>query len=258
MSPAPWTITPAPLTVTATSTSRTHGAANPVFTFTSATLLNGDTIGSVTEGTAATVGTGVGTPAITISAAVFSAGSAGNYAITYVPGTLTITPAPLTVTATSTSRTHGAANPVFTFTSATLLNGDTIGSVTEGTAATAATGVGTPAITISAAVFSAGSAANYAISYVPGTLTITPAAPTVTATSTSRTYGAANPVFTFTSATLLNGDTIGSVTEGTAATAATGVGTPAITISAALFSAGSAANYAISYVPGTLTITPQH
>ncbi len=257
--PGTLTITPAPLTVTATSASRTYGAANPAFTFTSATLLNGDTIGSVTEGTAATVATGVGTPAITISAAVFSAGSAANYAISYVPGTLTITPAALTVTATSASRTYGAANPAFTFTSATLLNGDTIAkqAITEGTAATVATGVGTPTITISAAVFTAaGSAGNYTITYVPGTLTITPAPLTVTATSTSRAYGAANPAFTFTSATLLNGDTIGSVTEGTGATVGTGVGTPTITISAAVFTAGSAGNYTITYVPGTLTITP--
>ncbi len=177
--------------MTATSTSRTYGAANPVFTFTSATLFNGDTIGSVTEGTAATLGTGVGTPAITISAAVFSAGSAANYAISYVPGTLTITPAPLTVTATSASRAYGSANPAFTFTSATLLNGDTIGSVTEGTAATVGTGVGTPAITISAALFTVGSAGNYTITYVPGTLTITPVTLTVTGSTQAMQSGAA-------------------------------------------------------------------
>ena len=43
-----------------------------------------------------------------------SGGTAANYAITDVSGTLTVSPAPLTVTANNQTRAYGAADPTFT------------------------------------------------------------------------------------------------------------------------------------------------
>mgnify|MGYP003694452849 CR=1 FL=1 len=74
---------------------------------------------------------------------------------------------------------------------------------------------------------------NYTIAYVDGTLTVTPAALTVTATNKTRTYGAPNPAFTASFAGLVAGDTVsslgGALTFTTTATTSSAVGTYAIT-----------------------------
>ena len=98
---------------------------------------------------------------------------------------------------------------------------------------------------------------NYSISYVNGQLFVTPALLTVTANSTNRIYGAANPAFTATYGGFENGDT-----------AAVLSGTPSLTTSATAGSqAGnygiiatngtlSAANYSFNFVNGQLSVTP--
>ena len=53
---------------------------------------------------------------------------------------------------------------------------------------------------------------NYVITYVPGTLTITRAALTISANSAARVAGAPNPVFTATYAGFVNGDTPAALT----------------------------------------------
>ncbi|WP_202185052.1 MULTISPECIES: MBG domain-containing protein, partial [unclassified Blastomonas] len=156
------------------------------------------------------------------------------YDFAYVPGTLTITRALLTVTANNATREYGLANPVFTGTISGLRAGDTasvVSGLTYGTIANAASNAGTYAITASG-----GSAANYDFSYVPGTLTITRALLTVTADNATREYGLANPTLTGSITGFRNGDTasvISGLIYGTVATAASNVGTYAITGSGA-------------------------
>src|SRR6185503_7295409 len=198
-------VTSATLTVTAENATRTYGAANPAFTVDYAGFVNGDTAaslaGALSVTTPATAGSGVGSYAITPAGLTSS-----NYAISYVPGTLTVTAATLTVTAENATRTYGAANPAFTVDYAGLVNGDTAaslgGTLSVTTPATAGSAVGSYAITPAGLTSS-----NYAISYVPGTLTVTAATLTVTAENATRTYGAANPAFTVDYAGLVNGDT---------------------------------------------------
>nr|WP_279308114.1 MBG domain-containing protein [Niveispirillum sp. BGYR6] len=244
-------ITPAALTIRANDASRTYGAANPAFTARYDGLVNGDTasvVSGLTLATSATAASGVGSYAITGSGA-----TAANYSISYQAGALSITPAALTIRANDASRTYGAANPAFTARYDGLVNGDTA-SVVSGltlvtSSATASSGVGSYAITGSGAT-----AANYAISYQAGALSITPAALTIRANDASRTYGAANPAFTARYDGLVNGDTasvVSGLTLATSATAASGVGSYAITGSGA-----TAANYTISYQAGALNITP--
>ena len=90
---------------------------------------------------------------------------------------LTVTPAPLTITANNQTKVYGAALPTLTASYSGFVNGDTSASLTTQptltTTATAASHVaGSPyAITASGAVD-----ADYTISYVAGTLTVTPAA----------------------------------------------------------------------------------
>ncbi|MDM7955961.1 MBG domain-containing protein [Blastomonas sp.] len=247
--PGTLTITRALLTVTANDATREYGLANPGFTGSVTGLRNGNTasvISGLVYGTPATAGSDVGSYVITGSGA-----SATNYDFAYVPGTLTITKALLTVIADDATREYGLADPAFTGSISGFLNGDDDGVVSGlvyGSNAVLNSGIGSYAITGSGA-----SATNYDFSYVPGTLTITRALLTVAADDASREYGLANPVFTGSITGLRAGDTasvVSGLVYGSAATAASDVGTFAIT-----GSGGAAANYDFAYTPGTLTIT---
>ena len=87
------------------------------------------------------------------------------------------------------------------------MNGDTAGSLggvpALSTVATHSSSVGT--YTISAAQGTI-TDTNYAYAFVPGTLSITPAVLTVTATSLSKIYGAVVPALTDSITGLVNGD----------------------------------------------------
>ena len=80
--------------------------------------------------TAATDASPVDTYAITASGQTSS-----NYAISYVPGTLTVTKAPLTVTAADKTKVYGTANPALDGTITGIKNSDGI-TATYATGAT--------------------------------------------------------------------------------------------------------------------------
>ena len=267
------TITPRPLTVTGGTISRFYGDANPATTtaFTAPTgsagsgggLVNGDTISSAAVASAtADPTTGVGSYAFTPGSARFGSGSAGNYQISYVPGTLLVTARPVTITADAQTRLYGEPNPSLTYTATSLGSGAPLsGSLA---AADATTGVGSYAIT--QGTLTAAANPNYALTYVGANLTIDPRPLTVTGGTISRVYGDANPATTtaFSAPTgsagsgsgLVNGDAIASIAVASAtADATTGVGSYAFTPDGARFGQGSAGNYRISYVPGTLLVT---
>jgi hypothetical protein len=145
-------------------------------------FVNGDSASSLS--TAPTCSTTATTGAGSRSYATSCSGAVGtNYTIAYVAGKVTVTPATLTVTANPVSRLYGAANPPLTTTLAGFVNGDSAVSSTTGspactTPATAASSVGTYAITCTAGTLSA---ANYQFTLAPGQLTVT-ATKTVTGT----------------------------------------------------------------------------
>src|SRR6266852_343095 len=70
--------------------------------------------------TTATAASHVGSYAITASGAVDA-----DYTISYVAGTLMVTPAPLTITADDQTKVYGAALPALTVSYSGLVNGDT-------------------------------------------------------------------------------------------------------------------------------------
>ena len=191
----------------------------------------------------------------------------GNYILPVsASGTIgTILPAPLTIAylASAVRRTYGQNNPLLAGTAiASGLDGpDSLASVTSGravftTAASRTSNVGAYAINGSGLI---GSNANYTYSFVQAAanlsaLTIIPASLIV--------YYTANPVTTRSGQAagmltgsqlaigLVNGDTLGSVTSGTAvftttATASSGPGLYAITGSGLV---GVSANYAIRFL----------
>ncbi len=250
-------VNPATLTVTANAAARTYGSLNPFFAYTPAGFVNGDTAsvlsGSPSLTTVATSTSAAGTYAITVAAGSLSA---MNYTFNFVNGILTVNPAGLTITANSTSRTYGASNPSFGYTPAGFVNGDTSsvlsGSPSLTTTASSSTPVGTYTITAAAGTLTA---TNYALSFVNGALVINPATLTITANSTNRLYGGANPTFGYTPNGFVNGDTpsvlSGSPGLTTTATSASPVGS--YTITATSGSLG-AANYGFNFVNGLLTV----
>jgi hypothetical protein len=279
-------ITPAPLTVTysATAASSTYGAAIPTVTGTvgSTGLVNGDTLSGITTGTAAwattaTSTSGAGNYAITGSGL---AGNSGNYTFSFVQDAINATaykinPAALTVTYTAKAATkvYGAANPTLSGTVAAtgLVNGDLLTGVTTGTASwtsgvNGTTGVGSYAITGKGLV---ASSANYTITFgqAAGNATafkVTARGLVLTPNALVRAVGAANPTTdtaTANAATsttgLVNGDTIASISVTSPATVASPAGTYALSGSNALFSTGSAANYAITYQTNATGLTVQ-
>ncbi len=253
------TVTAAPLTITANDQTKVYGTALPTLTASYTGFVNGDTAASLdtlpTLDTTATAASHVaGSPyAITASGAVDS-----DYAISYVDGNLTVTAAPLTITANDQTKVYGTALPTLTASYTGFVNGDTAASLdtlpTLDTTATAASHVaGSPyAITASGAVDS-----DYAISYVDGNLTVTAAPLTITANDQTKVYGAALPTLTASYTGFVNGDTAASLdtlpTLDTTATAASHVAGSPYAISA---SGAVDTDYAISYVPGSLTVTP--
>jgi hypothetical protein len=170
-----------------------------------------------------------------------------------VDRTFSVAKASLTATAINQTRTYGAANPALTVSYSGFVNGDTAAAITAptaGTTATAASGVGSYPITLSG-----GSAANYTLTLVNGTLSITKAALAAKADDKTRIYGAAEPTFTISYTGFVNGDTAASITAPTASTAATSAslpGTYPITLAG-----GSSSNYTFTLTNGTLTVTPR-
>jgi hypothetical protein len=250
------TVNAAPLRVTANNVSRVYGTGNPPFTVSYSGFVNGDSVGSLggtlSFNTPATAASSVGAYAITPAGI-----TSGNYAITFVDGTLTITPATLAVTTNNASKVYGTANPTLSGTVSGFVNGDTQGVIAGNAAfastATTASGVGMYAITATRGTLHA---ANYTFTFQSGKLTVTPATLTVTDLQTT-VYGAALPTLRASYTGFVNGDSGVAVSGApklhTAATSNSPIGAYAITVArGSLY----AANYTFACVNGTLTITP--
>ena len=261
--PGTLTVNPAPLTITASNQGKTYGQSADLGStaFNSVGLRPGDTITGValaSTGVAPTVGVG----AYDIVPSAAGGSSVGNYAITYLKGTLTVSPAPLTITADDLVMTVGSPVPTLTLRYKGLVNNDHFfndqpaSAVNDtfmlSTTATSASPVGTYPIVFSEAILSD---PNYACTTVPGTLTIQKPPLTITGNNATMTYGGTVPSLSVSYSGFLNGDTPASLTTApsvsTTATSASRVGTYPITPGGAVDS-----SYTIVYVPGTLTVNP--
>ena len=168
---------------------------------------------------------------------------------------LTVDPAPLTVSVDSFSRLYGGTNPLLTGQIAGLQVGDDI-TVTLSTTATTSSPVGVYPIT---PVLNDpnGRLVNYTVAFVDGMLSITPTALTIIANDASKgydglAYSGGNGV---TYAGFVNGDNPGSLTG---ALSYTGNSQGAINVGSYIITPGGASdpNYSISFVDGTLSVTP--
>jgi len=273
------TIAQAPLTVSGLSgTNRTYNGSTvdalsgtPTFTglvgSESLTFGNEATAGTLTSANAGTEGV---TASLTLANGS-NGGLAGNYSLTQPTlSNVTIAQAPLTVSGLSgTNRTYNGSTvdalsgtPTFTG----LVGSESLTFGNEATAGTlTSANAGTEGVTASLTLANGsngGLASNYSLTQPTlSNVTIAQAPLTVTANNASKVYGttASFAGTAFTSGGLQNRETIGSVTEtsaGSIPTATVAGGPYPIIASNATGGTFNPANYSISYVNGSLTVTP--
>ncbi len=245
------TITPAPLTITADNQTKVYGQANPAFTasFSGFVLEQDPTALSGTLGfsTSSSTASHVGLYPITPNGLTST-----NYAISFINGNESVTPAPLQVTAPDVVTIYGQAVPTLTAIYSGFVNGDTPSNLTTpvglSTTASPSSNVGTYPVVASGATSS-----DYTVSYTNGSASITPATLTVTPDNQVEPYGTALPALTASYSGYVNGDTAASLTTpvslSTTATSGSDFGTYPITASG-----GGSPNYTIVYGQGTLTV----
>lgn len=258
-------VTPMPLTVTAGSDSKVYdGTALTKNSYTSTDPAAGDTLASVTVTGSQT---NAGSSENIASNAKLMRGDrdvTANYAIEYLPGTLTVTPVTDKVTVTITGYTdtvtyNGAersvtgyetaiSNPLYTAKDFTF----------SGTVSVTGTDAGTYMMGLTAAQFEniSHNFTNVEFTVTDGWLKIDPMALTITADSGSKVYdGTALTKNSYTSTDPAAGDTLASVTV---TGSQTNVGSSDNVASDATLMRGDrdvTANYAIEYVNGKLTVT---
>lgn len=245
------TITPAPLTVTASGGAATYGGALPVIAPAYTGFVNGDGDGVVT-GTTCAVAIPVTVPT-TVTACTGAVSP--NYTMSYVPGQVTVSPAALVITPSNAQAVYGTAAPV-TPGFAGFVNGETNTVLTTQPHCTTSAGAtahvgGYPNTTSCTGAV----ATNYTISYgAGGTTTITPAALTITALGQSRLVGQANAPFSASYAGFVNGQTVanlgGTLVFTTEATASSAPGSYPVQPSGVYSS-----DYAITFLPGVVKVT---
>ncbi|MFL6314857.1 MAG: MBG domain-containing protein [Terriglobales bacterium] len=240
------TVSPAPLTAAATSTSRVYGHANPSLSGSISGLKNNDPI-SATFASPADLNSAVGTYPIL---PVFSdpAGKLGNYTVN-ATGTLTVTPQPLSVTLANATRLYGDPNPVFTGSIGGIRNNDNI-TLAPTTTADPTSPVGTYAI-VAGFNDPDGKIGNYAVTSNTATLTVNPAPLTIQANDATALVGGPFPTFTGTIAGLKNSDVITASYSTTADNTSPAGQYPIIPAADASPALG---NYAVTLINGTLTL----
>ena len=238
-----FTITRASVTVTADNLSKVYGEDDPTLTWTVDGLKYTDTKDLVTVSISRAEGENVGDYVITVSGDA----EQGNYSVTYVNGTFTITKAEITVTAEDKTKTYGEDDPELTWTVDGLQNGDTEDVLTVDISRAAGQNVGDYAITVSGDA----EQGNYSVTYVNGKLTINRASVTVTAENKTKVYGEDDPELTWTVEGLQYNDNANLLSVNISRAEGRNVGDYDITVS------GDAeqGNYFVTFENGTFTIT---
>ncbi|SIT07692.1 gliding motility-associated C-terminal domain-containing protein [Filimonas lacunae] len=254
------TIDKAALTVTATDSTRVYDgtAFNGGNGVTYNGFVNGEDSTAVLTGTVIYSGTSQG--AVNADSYIITPGglSAGNYAISYTNGTLTIDKAALTITAKDSTKTYDgtAFNDGNGLEYAGFVTGDDSTAALTGTVTYSGTSQGAKDANTYVITPGGLTAVNYTISYANGSLTIDKAALTVTAKDSAKTYdgvafGGGNGV-SYTG--FVTGDDSTAALTGTLAYSGSAQGATKADTYVITPGGLSADNYTISYANGALTI----
>jgi hypothetical protein len=244
-------VTPARLTVTASSGHSSYGGKLPAITPLYTGFIQGFGLSTIT-----TPPTCVANASSSSHVGSYATNCAGavdpDYSITYVPGTLTVGTAPLVVTAAGSSMIYGGSVPTIAASYSGFVNGDGVSSLTRkpacATAATRTSPAGNYANSCSGAVDP-----NYAISYRQGNMSVLKAPLLVTAASTFMLAGGQVPPIVPLYSGFVDNQTPASLSArphcSTSATSNSLVGKYPTSCSG-----GVDPNYAFSYRNGVLTV----
>jgi hypothetical protein len=243
------TIIPKALAISADDTIRSIGQPNPSFSVRYTGLVNGETSsvlsGTLSLSTTATAASPPGSYPITPSGLTSS-----NYAIVFVPGTLTVTDKqiPFVVWAAPPAISYGTPLSSAHLNAVANVPGSFRYSPALGTRLNAGNGQALQAM------FTPSDSTTYAVLTTTMSIDVTRAPLTISANDATRTTGQPNPSFSVRYTGLVNGETSnvlsGTLSISTTATAASPPG------SYPIFPSGlTSSNYALVFVPGTLTVT---
>ena len=247
----------ATVTITASSPVVTYGSAVPTITASyggfqngqnSSVLINLPTC-TTTYTTTSPAGSSPSTTCNVLPGAI-----APNYAFTYVNGSVTVNQATVAITASSPSVTYGSAVPTITASYGAFQNGQTSAVLTTlPTCITTYTASSNAGSSPSTSCSGAG-AANYAFTYVNGSVTVNQATVAITASSPTVTYGSAVPTITASYGAFQNGQTSAVLTTLPTCISAYTTTSPAGSSPSTSCSSAVAANYIFTYVNGSVTI----
>jgi hypothetical protein len=258
------TVTAREIEITAASDSKVYDGTpltNDGYSITDGTLADGHSLASVTvTGSQTDVGSSDNVPS---NAVIMDNGTdvTANYDITYVNGTLTVTAREIEITAASDSKVYDGTpltNSGYNMTAGSLAPGHSLASVTvTGSQTDVGSSDNVPS---NAVIMDNGTdvTANYDITYVNGTLDVTAREIEITAASDSKVYDGTpltNDGYSITDGSLAPGHSLASVTV---TGSQTDVGSSAnVPSNAVIMDNGTdvTANYDITYVNGTLTVT---
>ena len=225
--------------MTATPRSKVYGDADPAFSYeiTAGQLADGDSLtGSLTRAAGQDVGS------YRIDQGTLSAGA--NYAISFVPAALKVTPRPITITAHPKWKVYGEVEPTLTYqvTGSLAYDDKLTGSLDR------ASGQAVGTYAIGQGDLTAGK--NYDLTFSSANLSVSARPITVTAKAQSKVYGEADPALTseITSGSLAYQDKlIGALDR------ANGHNVGGYAIRRGTLTAGS--NYDLTFEGATLTVT---
>ena len=265
------TITPAALTITATSDSKVYdGTTTSGQTPAESGLItvSGDTLTGLSQAFTSkdVLGTGGSTLAVEASYTVNDGNGGADYAVTLQSAAGTITPAALTITATSDSKVYdGTTTSGQTPAESGLItvSGDTLSGLSQAFTSKDVLGTGGSTLTVEAGytVNDGNGGADYTVTLQSATGTITPAALTITATSDSKVYdGTTTSGQTPAESGLItvSGDTLTGLSQAFTSKDVLGTGGSTLTVEAGytVNDGNGGADYTVTLQSASGTITP--
>jgi filamentous hemagglutinin family protein len=257
------TITPRALSVSASASNKVYDGSSGANVTLADQRVSGDQLAlSYASATFADANVGNGKSIGVWGVQLFGA-DAANYSVSSSAATAAnVTPAALQVRANDAQKIYGRTAVLTGFSTVGLVEGETIGSVQELSAGSAATvAVANVPYAISPSNASGGSFAptNYRISYRNGMLTVLPAPLVITVANDTKRFGVLDTSDAFTAQGLVNGDTIGNFTiykPGSAASATVAGNPYPIVFSNPKSGSYVASNYQTVYVSGVMIVLP--
>jgi hypothetical protein len=251
---APGTITPAALTISAVTDSRVYNgttSSSVTPTITSGQVFSGDTANFAEVFVSKNV-RGTNASTLAASGSVSDGNGGSNYTVTFQTAQGTITRAQLTIAAVSDQKVFdGTTSAIVSAQVSGLKGADTVSGLAESFASANA---GSSAMALGPLTVNDGNGgANYTLTVVNATGTITPAPLTITAHDATQVVGTPDPVFSASFGPFPGG--LGpSALDGTLSfTTNAPAGSPG---SFKIFAGGlSSSNFDITFVPGTLLVT---